>query len=216
MVFFLVVTGCRLEKKFLLKVILICNNLFCNNSSLKNYMKTKPSTEYVLLGALFSGPKHGYEIMQFLETALESTWQVSTSQLYLLLKRLEHVDLLESNLETQEMRPSKRIFYLTPKGKEAFLEWLRSPVEHIRDLRIEFLAKLFFFQHLSLEGGDELIKAQITSLKDAKKKLQNRNERESTAFNRLVFEMKLMTVENWQQWLHKKAMPFIQLGRGHD
>lgn len=192
--------------------ILICNILFCNNSPLKNYMKTKPSTEFVLLGALFSGPKHGYEIMQFLETALESTWQVSTSQLYLLLKRLEHIDLLESSLETQEMRPSKRIFYLTPKGKKAFVEWLRSPVEHIRDLRIEFLAKLFFFQHLSLERGDELIQAQITYLEDIKEKLRNRDERESTAFNRLVFEMKLMTVETWQEWLHKKARPFIRSG----
>ena len=73
-------------------------------------MKTKPSTEYVLLGALFLGPKHGYEIMQFLDSTLQSTWQVSTSQLYALLKRLEHDGLLESNLERQETRPSKRVF----------------------------------------------------------------------------------------------------------
>ncbi|MCK4789925.1 MAG: PadR family transcriptional regulator [Desulfobacteraceae bacterium] len=179
-------------------------------------MKTKPSTEYVLLGALFLGPKHGYEIMQFLESALESTWQVSTSQLYVLLKRLEHDGLLESNLETQETRPSKRVFSLTSKGKKAFLEWLRSPVEHIRDLRIEFLAKLFFFQSFSLKGGNELIKAQITSLKDIKGKLQKKNKRESEAFRKLVFEIKLMTIETWQEWLHKKAKPFMRQVRTHD
>ncbi|MBW1775161.1 MAG: PadR family transcriptional regulator [Deltaproteobacteria bacterium] len=178
-------------------------------------MKTKQSTEYVLLGALFLDSKHGYEIMQFLESALESTWQVSTSQLYVLLKRLEHDGLLVSHLETQETRPSKRVFSLTSKGKKAFLEWLRSPVEHIRDLRIEFLAKLFFFQSFSLEGGDELIKAQIIYLKDIKGKLQKKNKRESDAFRKLVSEIKLITIETWQEWLHKKAKPFMRKDRTH-
>ena len=64
-------------------------------------MKTKPSTEYVLLGSLFSGQKHGYEIMQFLESTLESTWRESTSQLYVLLKRLEREGFVHSSLEAQ-------------------------------------------------------------------------------------------------------------------
>ena len=179
-------------------------------------MKTKPSTEYVLLGALFLGPKHGYEIMQFLESTLQSTWQVSTSQLYALLKRLEHDGLLESNLERQETRPSKRVFSLTSKGKKTFLAWLRIPVEHIRDLRIEFLAKLFFFQSFSLNGGGELIKAQVSSLEDTKEKLQKRNKKESEAFRKLVLEIKLMTIETWQEWLHKKAKPFMRKVRTDD
>ncbi|MGD8227201.1 MAG: PadR family transcriptional regulator [Desulfobacteraceae bacterium] len=179
-------------------------------------MKTKPSTEYVLLGALFLGPKHGYEIIQFLESALESTWEVSTSQLYVLLKRLEHDGLLESNLETQETRPSKRVFSLTPKGKKAFFGWLRSPVEHIRDLRIEFLAKLFFFRSFSLKGGSELIEAQITSLREIKGELRKKNKREYDDFRKLVFEIKLLTIETWQKWLQKKAKPFMRKVRTHD
>lgn len=64
------------------------------------------------------------------------------------------------------MRPSKRVFSLTSKGKKPFLSGLQIPVEHIRDLRIEFLAKLFFFQSFSLDAGHELIKAQESSLED--------------------------------------------------
>ena len=45
-------------------------------------------------------------------------------------------------------------------GKKLFLAWLQAPAEHARDLRIEFIAKLFFFHRLSLRGGSELIKAQ--------------------------------------------------------
>ena len=52
-------------------------------------MSLKSATEYVILGALMSGARHGYEIMQFLGSALDATWRLSTSQLYVLLKRLE-------------------------------------------------------------------------------------------------------------------------------
>lgn len=49
-------------------------------------MTQKPPAEYVILGVLMLGERHGYEIMQFLGSALEATWRVSTSQLYVFLK----------------------------------------------------------------------------------------------------------------------------------
>jgi len=173
-------------------------------------MKTKPSTEYVLLGTLFSGHKHGYEVMQFLESTLESTWRVSTSQLYVLLKRLEREGLVHSSLETQETRPSRRVFSLTPPGKNAFLEWVRNPTEHVRDLRIEFLAKLFFFHRLSLKGGDELVSAQVKALGEIKEGIRKRQERENDPFEKLVVGIKVMTVETWLQWLRKQATHFLR------
>ncbi|MDY7038981.1 MAG: PadR family transcriptional regulator [Thermodesulfobacteriota bacterium] len=173
-------------------------------------MKTKPSTEYALLGALISGPRHGYEIMRFLNTALGSTWHVGGSQLYTLLKRLEEANLLSSNVETQETRPSKRVFSLMPAGKVAFLEWLHSTTEHVRDLRIEFLGKLFFFDRLSLKEGDKLIEAQMHLLQQIRERIREKEKTEKDPFNRLVLGFKTATVEAWLQWLIKKAAPFIQ------
>ncbi len=89
-------------------------------------MKDKPATEYALLGALMSGPRHGYEILQFLETGLGPAWRVSTSQLYALLKRLDKEGLVNSTLETQDTRPSKRVFSILPAGRKRFLTWLKS------------------------------------------------------------------------------------------
>ncbi len=173
-------------------------------------MKTKPSTEYALLGALMSGPRHGYEIMQFLDTALGSTWHVGTSQLYVLLKRLERDNLLRSDVEIQDTRPSKRIFSLTSGGKKVFMDWLKSPTEHVRDLRIEFLAKLFFFDLLSLKGGNELIKAQVQVLKQMKERIRQKQEKEKEPFSKLAFGFKMITVEAYIQWLVEQATPFIQ------
>ena len=179
-------------------------------------MKTTPSTQYAILGALMPGPKHGYEILQFLVSRLEPTWHISSSQLYLLLRKLEAERLLHSNVETQASRPSKRVFLLTPAGRKAFLEWIRSPTEHVRDLRIEFLARLFFFNWLSLNGGDNLIEAQIKVLKQIGEKISQKQSREKDPYNKLVLGFKIATLEAWIKWLIKQASPFIDEVKDHE
>jgi PadR family transcriptional regulator AphA len=173
-------------------------------------MKTRTCTEFVLLGALLQSPKHGYEIMQFLEPALGSTWQVSTSQLYVLVKRLEREGLLESAVESQDNRPSRRVFSLTPAGSKAFLKWVHSPAEHVRDLRAEFLAKLFFFRHLALKGGTELVDAQIRTLKEIRQGIFKKKDKEPDPFKGLVLGIKAMTIHMWLQWLRQEAKPFVR------
>jgi PadR family transcriptional regulator AphA len=173
-------------------------------------MKSLPPADYALLGALMPGPKHGYEILHFLAHALESTWQVSPSQLYVLLKRLEQQGLLRSNLKAQDTRPSKRVFSLTAAGERAFLAWLHSPVLHVRELRIEFLAKLFFFYHLSLDGAGLLIEAQVSVLKRIGDKIRNKEKTEKDAYKKLVLSFKIATVDSWLQWLLEHAKPVME------
>ncbi len=173
-------------------------------------MKKKPFTEYVLLGTLMSGPKHGYEIRQFLGTALGSTWHVGTSQLYNLLKRLEWEGLVSSSLETQEDRPSKRVFSLSEAGEKSFLVWLNCSTDNVRDLRVEFLAKLFFFQRLRLEGGEDLIKRQNKVMNKTKERLLKRFKDEEAPYDRLVLDFKMLTVDAWLEWLDTKAKTFIK------
>ena len=172
-------------------------------------MKTTPPTKYAILGALMPGPKHGYEILRFLDSHLDPTWHISSSQLYLLLGKLEAECLLRSNVEIQKNRPSKRVFFLTPAGRKVFLRWIHSPAVHVRDLRIEFLAKLFFFNCLFLEGGNELIKAQIEVLEQIGGKIKQKQQNEKDSFNNLVIGFKIATVDAWIEWLVREASPFI-------
>ncbi len=173
-------------------------------------MKTRPATEYVLLGAMMGGPRHGYEILRFLNTSLDSTWYVSTSQLYSLLKRLDDRGLLESMIEAQETRPSKRVFSLTPKGEKAFLTWLHRPTQHVRDIRMEFLAKLFFFRRLSMKGSGRLIENQLDVLQKIRKKIENKQKRVDDPFENLVLGFKTQTLDAWLHWLVHEAASFIQ------
>jgi PadR family transcriptional regulator AphA len=172
-------------------------------------MKDKPATEYALLGSLMSAPRHGYEILQFLESGLGPAWRVSTSQLYALLKRLDNEGLVNSTLEAQDTRPSKRVFAIMPAGRERFLKWLKSPTDHARDLRIEFLAKLYFFRHLGLDGGDELLNSQAAILERLQKRLTDKKKAEEDDYNRLVYGFKISTLKGWRDWLKKEAAFFL-------
>ncbi|MCF8146651.1 MAG: PadR family transcriptional regulator [Deltaproteobacteria bacterium] len=156
-----------------------------------------------------SGPRHGYEILQFLEQGLGPAWSVSTSQLYVLLKRLEKEGWVGSSLEIQDTRPSKRVFSITPAGEIKFLEWLKSPTDHVRDLRIEFLAKLFFFHSLGLQGGDALVDAQIGLLEQVKSGLMAKRRRERDDYKRLVYGFRISTLTGWLNWLKEEAVSFV-------
>jgi len=172
-------------------------------------MKTGPATEYALLGALRGGAKHGYEILQFFEARLGSTWYVSTSQLYVLLKRLEDRGWLQSSVEVQETRPSKRVFSLTPEGMNAFDQWLFFPTEHVRDLRVEFLAKLFFIKELSMRGGEKLVESQADLLVSLKDLLVKKRRGAKGEFQKLVLDARITNIASWIEWMKTRAAAFI-------
>jgi PadR family transcriptional regulator AphA len=175
-------------------------------------MKIRTSTEFVILGALMPGSRHGYEVMQFLSSALEPAWRVSTSQLYVLLKRLELEGMVQSTIESQESRPSKRVYRITNKGKKVFVDWLKTPVEHVRDFRTEFLTKLFFFYHLALPGIETLVDVQIRVLKQLKQTVHDREKKEKDVFMRFVYGFKNHTIDSLVTWLLRNAHSFPKEG----
>ncbi len=173
-------------------------------------MKDKPITEYILLGALMSGPMHGYEILRFLDADLGWTWRVSTSQLYALLKRLESGGLVTSAMESQDTRPSKRVFSLNTSGKKKFMEWLKQPSSYVRDLRTEFLAKIFFFRKLSVKGSPVLVYDQIKVLESVRERFVKLRKEELDHYKSMVFGFKTATLSGWLDWLEKEAVSFAK------
>jgi PadR family transcriptional regulator, regulatory protein AphA len=113
--------------------------------------------EHALLGFVYARPGHGYEIYQQLADAggLWQVWRLKQSQLYALLTKLEDAGYLAATMQSQEPRPPRKIYRLTAAGAEAFERWLRTPVAHGRQMRIEFLAKLYFAQR---QGGASTVR----------------------------------------------------------
>ena len=120
------------------------------------------TTELALLGFLSREPMYGYEIHQRMSDpqGLGQVWQVKQSQLYALLGKLEGEGYLASELQLQEARPPRKMFQLTEAGKKVFQEWLHSPVEHSREVRLDFLVKLYFLREEGAEAVSQLIDRQ--------------------------------------------------------
>jgi DNA-binding PadR family transcriptional regulator len=118
--------------------------------------------EYALLGFLRHGPLHGYEIHRQLSdpAGLGLVWRLKQSQLYALLAKLEDAGYVTAAVEPQAARPPRKVFELTRSGREAFLDWVHSPVLHGREVRLHFLTKLFFAQREGREVAARLIEGQ--------------------------------------------------------
>ncbi len=121
-------------------------------------MKEQTSRRFLILGLLLEGTKHGYELHR---SDLLRIWGIPMSQLYNLLKRLEKEGLVQASVEMQENRPGRKTYALTEAGRLAFLDWVQSPVEKMRDIRTEFLAKLYMVYRLNLGIGKRLVREQV-------------------------------------------------------
>jgi DNA-binding PadR family transcriptional regulator len=102
--------------------------------------------EYALLGLLRHRPMHAYEMhLQLRRTEqLGLVWHLKQGNLYAHLAKLEADGYLAGTTQPQGNRPPRKMLRLTPRGEEAFLTWVAAPVEHGRDFRQDFLAKLYF------------------------------------------------------------------------
>ena len=122
------------------------------------------SLEYVALGLLMAGPKHGYGLYQDFTHAFDLIWNAEQAKFYVVLAASEEKGYLEVTTEPQEKRPARKVYHITEAGRKAFLHWLRQPVTSMRAVRVEFIAKLRFYNILKLDGAVQLIDAQIAAL----------------------------------------------------
>ncbi len=112
-------------------------------------MQISEPAEYAILGLLESQPMYGYEMFQqFHQATLRQIVHLEMSQMYAFLKKLERMEFIEAELEPQGIRPPRRIFHLTNLGGAVFHEWLTTPVERPREIRVFFLLKLYFVRKI--------------------------------------------------------------------
>lgn len=168
-------------------------------------IKAPLTMEHALLGFLRDEPMHAYEMHHQLHQAeaLGLVWRIKQSQLYALLARLEEAGYLTTVTTPQETRPARKMLYLTPEGRSAFEAWRVIPVQHGRDLRQEFLAKLYFAQQEGAASVETLVDAQRAACHTMLAALRARAEAAEEPYARLVFEFRLSQVEATFAWLDR-------------
>lgn len=131
-------------------------------------VRTPLSLEHALLGFLRPRPLHGYEILRRMDdpAGLGLVWTLKPSHLYSLLARLADEGYILSRREQQESRPTRKVFELTRSGEAMYWDWVQSPVARGRELRLDFLAKLFFARREGATIVDRLVERQKAALED--------------------------------------------------
>jgi DNA-binding PadR family transcriptional regulator len=156
--------------------------------------------DQALLGFLMQGPAHGYALHERAEEELGRIWYMGKSNVYGTLKQLQQAGHVESTLDDASY-PPRKVYTITTEGCASFDAWVREPVPAIRDMRVEFLAKLYFFQTLELDGVGVLLEGQKRSCRERLHQLGLEAGGMRDAFERAVNGFRQRRIEATLDWL---------------
>ncbi len=113
--------------------------------------------KYAILGLLNERSMTGYELMKEFESTLNEFWSAKHSQIYPELKKLCDEDCLVYDIEISGTSLEKKVYTITDKGREEFMEWLES--DTVIDPSPKEIArlKIFFSHQLSGDKREALL-----------------------------------------------------------
>ncbi|MDJ0770787.1 MAG: hypothetical protein QNJ12_18480 [Ilumatobacter sp.] len=125
---------------------------------------TQPSlADHVCLAIIGEGRTHGWALVKLLapDGELGRIWSLSRALTY---RSVDH--LVELGLATRDAAERRAELAITPAGRRRRRAWLGAPVDHLRDLRTEFLVKVALRERSGLDV-DELFEVQLERLRPA-------------------------------------------------
>ncbi len=180
-------------------------------------MEISEPAEYALLGLLWDSPRHGYELHRAFaaDQELGIICRLEQSQLYAFLKKLEHLGYLEGTLEPQEGRPPRRVLVITDAGRQVFHRWIETPVLRPREVRLQFLLKLYFARRFGRETVLNLLTKQIEACRAFLKRIEETSPEQTVNgytllpsvspplqnFRALVHQARIHQIEATISWL---------------
>lgn len=116
--------------------------------------------DHVCLGLIAEGPVHGWAIVKLLapDGDIGRIWSLSRPLTYRSIDRIAACGLVERR---QVGRRTE--LQITRTGRRVASRWRDRPVEHLRDLRTEFLVKLRLHERSGVSSVD-LVRRQLEQL----------------------------------------------------
>lgn len=124
--------------------------------------------EWVCLALLTEKPSHGFALAKQLapDSDLGRILTVRRPLVYRALDRLLAAGLVHpQQVEPGASGPNRTVHAPDAAAKRSVTRWLNTPVNHVRDLRVEFLVKLRLLERRGRQP-DRLIERQRTALGD--------------------------------------------------
>jgi DNA-binding PadR family transcriptional regulator len=161
-------------------------------------------TDYAILGLLREQPRHGYELAEVFREGgdLGAVCGMPLNVLYAQVHRLERFGLIAGTTEPVGANRLRTILHLTEPGRAAFLAWLDQPVARMREVRQDFLLKLYFSQRAPEHDTLRLLDVQIQSCEAyLAERTRERGEAPVESFERLLGHMRVSGARATLDWL---------------
>ena len=183
------------------------------------------SLKHTILGFLNMRPFSGYDLWKLFNGSVSNYWSATHTQIYKALSELEKDDMVEAELIHQETRPVKKTYHLKPFGKEALINWLKTPLE-LSPVRDKFLVQFSFSDVLEDDDIVSNIESYIQKLEEKLEKVKTgrfadylkyaHSERERFLWEKTL-EHGIVSYENEIRWLkeclHGYQEQFIVRGK---
>lgn len=171
------------------------------------------SLEHALLGFLQYKPLSGYDMKKTFDSTVNHFWPADQSQIYRTLNKLTAEQLIDMELVVQTSKPNIKIYSITEKGKEEFLNWLNSPIS-MSTPRIPWLVRIYFAAELSddviisiLKKVSDQLRDRINSMKKINRSAFITDTKPLTSrdlfFKELTYDYGLMVNNAILNWIEK-------------
>jgi DNA-binding PadR family transcriptional regulator len=100
--------------------------------------------ELVVLAVVDERPTHGFAIASLTARSgeLGRIWHVPRPVVYRAIYRPVESELIRPEAVESDAGPQRTVYAATAEGRRRAGAWLESPVEHVREMRSQFLVKL--------------------------------------------------------------------------
>jgi len=161
--------------------------------------------DFILLGIIGMNPIHPYELHKQLSGSeeLKTLWTFNQSRLYAVLEKIEKNGLIVTSVVPGDSLPARKVCTITDQGRETFEKWLHSPVEHMNEIRSDFLARLYFLKNRPAAERLQVVQMQKLScegwLCHFEEKLSEHPSAED--YLHMVYSFRAAFIRTTLQWL---------------
>jgi DNA-binding PadR family transcriptional regulator len=158
---------------------------------------------FALLCFFLDHKYHGYELYKHIQSTPEfyKIWSLKTSLFYGYLEKLFEGGYLSLEVMEGGPYPDRKVYQLTEAGKQKVLAWMVEPVTHGREMRQEFLVKLYFAIRNNEKFYKELINNQklecrlwLNNIEKHQKNNKNRSEE-------YIYQYRIRQINAMIDWL---------------
>ena len=129
--------------------------------------------KYAILGLLNRKSMTGYDLMKEFNMDLVNFWYARHSQIYPELKKLTEEGLITFATVIQGEKMEKKLYSITPKGKEDFSTWLLEKDLLEPTPKDIFRLKTYFIESMDLESMIDHFGYQLEQRLDKLRKLEH-------------------------------------------